>query len=235
MAQAGRGSQEQMLYDGGFQFTNHNMLWRLSPLQKLGVPVRNIDCIQERKPFTVSLETESFHHEGGPGGPLGEAEKHHSGLLGSHATFSQVASVAAAHDVGPGRSPTPRSGDDVIKVKLASWQPPPTILARALVPCIDVEATEPDLAFWEAIKSNQKYHPRNPDRAVHQPQPFLMDRDRELTPTLKIEGLILLVHRFDDALIKQREGASYRRDLNGDVDLVENQDPRVEDWGCESF
>lgn len=111
----------------------------------------------------------------------------------------------------------------MIQVEFMSWPSLAAILAGALIPRIDVISTEANLTLGYPIISNQENDARHTNDPVNHTDGFVMDRDREVAPAFKIEGLVLLIYRFGNSLIKKGEGAAHRSHMDRQIGTIKNQ------------
>lgn len=116
----------------------------------------------------------------------------------------------------------------MVQVEFMSRIFPPAILTGTLISRIDIKAAKPDLSLGDSVIPDKKNNSRHPDDPVNQPDIFVIHRNREITPALKIERLILVVHRVRNPLIKERKGTTHRRDVDRKVRAIEHQNLRVE-------
>ena len=103
-----------------------------------------------------------------------------------------------------------------------------TVLARVAIARIDVDAAEADVPLGHLVKRLKQDDTRYPDPAPHDADAFVLSADGELRPRVEVERLVLLVHRFRDALIQKRERSPRRRDVNRQVRAIQNQYGRVQ-------
>src|ERR1700693_6656409 len=100
----------------------------------------------------------------------------------------------------------------MVEIQLCARQFLVAVLAGVAVAGEDVEARESHVALGHALVSGQQKDPRHSDEAVYDSQPLVLNFNRQIAPTIEVEGVILLVDRLGNALIKQRKRAFYRRD-----------------------
>src|ERR1051325_626323 len=89
---------------------------------KLGVPVGNVDRVQERHPFPVAGHAEGLLHKGGPLRLQWSADEGHAGLLWCPAALAPIAFVTRADDIFPDRGAPLRTGNDMIQVEFVPGQ-----------------------------------------------------------------------------------------------------------------
>ena len=183
--------------------------------QKLGIPVRDVNRIEEGDPFLIAGEAEGLLHEGRPLGFDRLSRQSHTGLMRSSASLATITFMAGTDDVFPGRDTALRTRNDVVEVKLLSGKPAATVLAGAFISGVDVVPAEANLSFGHPIVTYQQDDPWNPDYAIDQTDGFVMDRDGEVAPTVEIKSLILLVNGSGDSLVQQNKGPTNRGDVDG--------------------
>src|ERR1017187_6024514 len=172
-------------------------------LDKLGIPVSAIDLRQVRHPFPVPPKAEHLGRKRSPLGASRPAEQMHPGFVGRAATLAAIAVMARAYDVLPRGHPATRARNDMVQVELGARQFLVAILAGVAVAGEDVEARESHVALGHALVRGQQQDPRHADEAVHYPQPLMLNFDRQVAPTVEVEGVILLIDGLRNALIKQ--------------------------------
>ncbi len=154
--------------------------------------------------------------------------KQHASLLRCPAAFAPIALVAGADHVLPNRYAALGTRNYVIEIEFLARQPPAAVLASQLIAGIDIKAAEANLAFGHAVVAHQQYHPRHANDAIDHADGLVVGGDRKIAPAVEIEGLILFVYRFGDALVEQHEGALHRGDMDRQVGPIEDQDLGVE-------
>jgi hypothetical protein len=100
----------------------------------------------------------------------------------------------------------------MIQVKFVPRPFLPAVLASALIASVDVIPAKANLTLGHPIITDKQNDSRNPDHPIDHADRFVMDGHREIAPTVK--SLVLLIHRFRNPLIKQREGAAHRSDMD---------------------
>jgi hypothetical protein len=84
------------------------------------------------------------------------------------------------------------------------------------------------VAFGYTLIGCQQEDSWDADKAVHNTEPLMLDFNGEVAPTVEVEGVVLLVDGLRNALIKQRKRAFYRRNVNGEIRAIEDQDLAIE-------
>src|SRR5262249_1532966 len=144
--------------------------------------------------------------------PSGMAHEPHPCLRGRTAALQAVAPMTRADDVFPHRRAALRARHDMVEIQLGTRELAAAVLTAILVPCVDVETTEPYVTARNTIVPLEQDHPRHTNGSVDEPDPVLLDG--EIGPALEIKRPVVLVHRACDVLVEQREGPSH----HGDVD-----------------
>jgi hypothetical protein len=116
----------------------------------------------------------------------------------------------------------------MVDVEIRAREPLTAVLTRVSVAGVDVVAAEPHLSLGHSIVGQQQDHSGHPNGTPDKPDRVIMHRHRQLAPARKIKGLVLLVHRVCDVLIKKAKGPTHRCDVNGQEGSVKNQNLRVE-------
>src|SRR5689334_5256867 len=122
-----------------------------SVLEQLGVPVRNIDRVEERQPLFVARQAEGLLHERGPFRPGRLSGQDHARLLRSPAPLAAITLMTGTNNILPGRGSALGPGNDMVEVELVAGEFAPAILARAVIAGIDVIAAESDLPLGNPI------------------------------------------------------------------------------------
>jgi len=166
--------------------------------------------------------------EGGrPGRSSGLGDQLQSGLGRGPAALLAVALMAAADHIFPGGSAPLRARDDVIEVELAPGKPPAAILAGILIPGKNIEPAETDSPLGHPVIGDQEDDPRDFDHPVHEPYRFIIPLNGDLAPALVVKGLILGVHGFGQARVKEAKSPPNRSDVDGQERFVQHQDMGV--------
>src|SRR5271167_347988 len=116
----------------------------------------------------------------------------------------------------------------MVEIQLGARQLLVAVLAGVAVAGEDVEAREADVALGYALIGGQQQDARDADDAVHDAEALVLDLNGQIAPTVEVKRVILLIDRLGYALIKQRKRAFYRRNVNGEVRAIENEDLAVE-------
>ena len=119
-------------------------------------------------------------------------------------------------------------GNDMIEIEFLARQSPAAVLAGAFIAGVDIIAAEAHLALGHAVVAHQQDHPRHANDAIDHADGLVVGGDREIAPAVEIEGLILFVDRFGDALVEQHEGAPNRSDMDRQIGPIEDQDLGIE-------
>src|SRR5262245_61546295 len=194
---------------------------------QLRVPVRRIHRAQEGQPLLVASHAERLRHERRPLRAPRRPNEPHAGFRRAATALQAIAAMTRADHVLPHRGAALRARHDVIEIQLRAGESPATVLTAILVPRVDVEAAEPNVAARDAIVGDQEDDPRHPDDPVDQTDRILLRR--EVGPARKVEDAILLVHRSGDVLVQQRHRPPYRRVVDRQVRAVEDEDLGVQD------
>ena len=177
--------------------------------QKLRVPVRDVNGIEEREPLAIAGQVECLLHERGPFRFMGFSQQEHSCLLRRFPPFVPVTLLAGTNHILPCGCAAFGAGYDMIQIEFITRELPPTVLAGTFVPGIDVIAAEADLPLRHPVISYEEDHSGHAYNPVDQPYGFITDRNGEVTPAFKIKGLILFVHCSGDPLIEEGEGPAH--------------------------
>src|SRR5574341_486294 len=94
----------------------------------------------------------------------------------------------------------------MIEIEFMAREPTKTVLAGEFVARVDIVTAKAYLPLRDAVVGNQQYHPRNPNHPIYQPHSLVVGRDRQIAPAVKVEGLILRINCFSNALVQQDEG-----------------------------
>jgi len=143
--------------------------------QKFGIPVGDIDGIEEWDPFPVAGQAERFLHKWRPFWLERLSREGHSRLLWRPAPLAAITLMTRTDDVFPGRGAALRTGNDVIEIQFLSRQSSATVLARAFVSRVNVISAKANLSFGYPVVAHQQNNTRNPDHMVNQANRFVMD------------------------------------------------------------
>src|SRR5215467_15153263 len=102
------------------------------------------------------------------------------------------------------------------------WQSLAAILADTFISGVNVIAAKTNMSLRNSVIADQQNHSGDADHSIHQPDGFIVSRDRKITPAIKIEGLILLIHRLRNALIKQNKGTANRGYMDRKIGAVKD-------------
>ena len=116
----------------------------------------------------------------------------------------------------------------MVEVELGARQLLVAVLAGVRVSREDVEARKPHVAFGDALVSGQQEDSGDADESVDDTEALVLDLDRQIAPTVEIEGVILLVDGLRNTLIKQRKRSFYRGNVNRKVRAIEDENLAVE-------
>src|SRR5271155_3155251 len=174
------------------------------------------------------LEAEHLAGERGPFGAPRPPNQHHVRLLGGAPAFAPIAGMAGADDVFPSRHAALRARVDVIEVQLGPREALAAVLAGIVVAREDIKTRETHMTLRYPLVGYQDQHPRYADEPAHDAEALMMHLNREIPPTVEIEGAVLLVDRLGDTLVEQRKGALYRGHMDRQVGPVQDEDPAIE-------
>ena len=216
-------NQSIRLAGGGISQSKIKLLFK-----ELGIPIGDIDSVEKGHPFPVSGHAESLLHERRPLRLQWFTHERHTGLMWGPTAFPAITFMARADHVLPNGCAALRTRNYVVEIELMTRQASAAVLADAFVARVNVVPAKAHLALGYTIVADQQNYPRNADHPIHQPHGFVVCRDRQIAPTVEIEGLVLLVDRLCDALIEKHEGAANRGNVDRQIGTVENQDLGVQ-------
>src|SRR5215510_5627111 len=101
-------------------------------------------------------------------------------------------------------------------------QPLAAILADTFISGVNVIATKTNVSLRNSVIADQQNHSGDADHAIHEPDGFIVARDRKITPAIKVERLILLVNRLRNSLIKQNKGTANRGYMDRKIGAVKD-------------
>jgi hypothetical protein len=116
----------------------------------------------------------------------------------------------------------------MVEVELGARQLLVAVLAGVGVSREDVEARKPHVAFGYALVGGQQEDSGDADESVDDAEALVLDLDRQVAPTVEVEGVILLVDGLRNTLIKQRKRSFYRGNVNRKVRAIEDENLAVE-------
>src|SRR5690242_4614485 len=97
---------------------------------ELGIPVRDVDRVQERPPLAIAPQAERGRDERRPVRAHGLLQQLHARLLGGPTTLSPIAAMARADDVLPRGEAALGSRHDVVEIQVGALEVLAAVLTR---------------------------------------------------------------------------------------------------------